>query len=95
MTTISLTLGDAPVAVSATCAGRGILVVIDLGSTQPDVGVAGNLRCDAGGATGRVELSESLTGDVTVSAFVVEGGGATQHAAYEISIEQPSGTASE
>jgi hypothetical protein len=98
MTAMSLTLRGAPVALSAACQGIGDLVVMVSGSepsdAQPAVGMAATFRCGEHSATGRVELAEAPTGDVQVSAFVIEGGGALRHAAYNISIEQQAGAAS-
>ena len=94
---MSLTLGDAPVALSAACVGSGDLVVMVSGSAsnaaQPAVGIAARFRCDVESASTRVELFQPPTGDVTLSAFVAESGGAIRHAAYNISVEQAVGVA--
>ncbi|MEX2137000.1 MAG: hypothetical protein WEB29_08660 [Chloroflexota bacterium] len=99
MTAMSLFLQEGPVAVSTACQGSGDLVVMLSGlppsDAQPVVGTSAIFRCDEQTATARVELTDAPSGDVRVSAFVVEGGGTTRHAAYNISVEQPLGTASQ
>ena len=100
MTGIALTLTDEAVAVSAACAGSGTLVVMlsvqPLSGADPVAATSVAFPCveDAAASVGRLELANAPVGDITASAFVIEGGGTIRHAAYNVSLEQPTTTAS-
>jgi len=70
-------------ATSAPSAGQGIAAP------------AAVFDCAAAGEslTSRVVLEGVPIGEVTASAFVAEGAGSTPHAAFNVSIEQPSDAA--
>ena len=91
---ISLALHEGGVAVNASCLGSGTLVVMvsetRLSGREPFEAPSAIFPCGAGGqiAPSRVELSDAPVGEVTASAFVVEGGGTIRHAAYNVSLEQ-------
>lgn len=101
MTGTSINLAEGAVAVDATCAGSGTLVVMLSASPPSGAGpVAATsvvFPCteDAEASASRLELAGAPVGDVTVSAFVIEGGGTIRQAAYNVSLEQRTQTASE
>jgi hypothetical protein len=100
MTGTSINLADGAVAVNATCAGSGTLVVMLSASPPSDAdpvaatSVVFPCSEDAEASASRLELAGAPVGDTTVSAFVIEGGGTIRHAAYNVSVEQRTETAS-
>ena len=95
LTSASFTVGEGVVALNASCSGGGTLVVIigknRLGVDGVQAAPSAAFPCGEGGEVGtsRVELDGAPSGDVIVSAFVVEGGGVIRHAAFNVSVEQP------
>ncbi len=98
MTSIAINLTDGAVAVSAACAGSGTLVVMLsaqlLVDGDPVAATSVAFPCGEGVAesASRLELANAPVGDITASAFVIEGGGTIRHAAYNVSLEQTSPT---
>jgi len=95
----STEIAEGAVAVHASCVGGDTLVVM-LATSAPTAGQgiaapAAVFDCGEAGetVTSRVELEGVPIGEVIASAFVAEGAGSTRHAAFNVSIEQPSDAA--
>ncbi len=95
MTGIAINLTDGAMAVNAACAGSGTLVVMlsaeALSGGDPVAATSVAFPCGEGAAASasRLELTSAPVGDITASAFVIEGGGTIRHATYNVSLEKP------
>ncbi len=99
MTGIATNVTDGAVAVNAACAGSGTLVVMLSaqplsGGSNPVAATSVAFPCGEGAAASasRLEFANAPVGDITASAFVIEDGGTIRHAAYNVSLEQPTTT---
>jgi hypothetical protein len=99
MTGMTINFTDGAVAVNAACAGSGTLVVmlsaLPPSGADPVAATSVAFPCAEGAAASasRLELASAPVGDITASAFVIEGGGTIRHAAYIVSLEQRADTA--
>jgi hypothetical protein len=93
-------VAEGAVAVHASCVGADTLIVTLTTSgpsaEQAIAAPAAVFRCGGAGepATSRVELEGVSVGEVSATAYLVEGPGTTRHGAFNVSIEQPAGAAS-
>ncbi len=91
---VALSLVEGPLALSASCAGEGTLMVVVTTEGQEAGGAyvapAGIFACPGADqvSAGRVELPDASAGAVTVTAYIVDGLGTLRRASFNVSMEQ-------
>lgn len=95
----TFTVRAGALAVNAACAGQGTLVIVvspqGMDSTDAHAAPSAVFNCGDREQVGiaRVQLPDAHGGEVTTTAYLIEGFGALRHPAFNASLEQPTSLA--